>query len=221
MKSLRLVTAIAVATIGIFCAASAPAHAMPLQASPVAAPVLHPARPHLPFRHYLRVWKNATLARIACDEHVSLGRLRSLNWWKVASLHRGEILRIPAIHVSRVQACYFLTRQATMTASVVPAPPAGPQAVPSGALSPSEVGSYWLQAGGPADAEAQAERVAMCESTDYPDAQNASGASGLWQILGQVVAGNIFDPLVNAKNAVAKYTASGWAPWAESQGCWG
>jgi hypothetical protein len=44
---------------------------------------------------------------------------------------------------------------------------------------------------------------------------NPDGAAGLWQILGQVVGGNLFDGLVNARNAVAKFTASGdtWAQW--------
>jgi hypothetical protein len=77
------------------------------------------------------------------------------------------------------------------------------------------VGALWLEAGGPAWAEAGAEAVAMCESTDNTQAMNPDGAAGLWQILGQVVGGNLFDGLVNARNAVAKFTASGdtWAQW--------
>jgi hypothetical protein len=90
-----------------------------------------------------------------------------------------------------------------------PAPPT------SGVLTPAQVGALWLEAGGPASAEAAAEAVALCESGDNTQALNPDGAAGLWQILGQVVGGNLFDGLVNARNAVAKFTASGdtWAQW--------
>ena len=37
--------------------------------------------------------------------------------------------------------------------------------------------------------------IALAESGGDPNAHNASGASGLWQILGQVVRGNIFNPM--------------------------
>jgi hypothetical protein len=92
---------------------------------------------------------------------------------------------------------------------------AAPAAPTSGVLTPAQVGALWLEAGGPAWAEAAAESVAMCESTDNTQAMNPDGAAGLWQILGQVVGGNLFDGLVNARNAVAKFTASGdtWAQW--------
>jgi hypothetical protein len=91
---------------------------------------------------------------------------------------------------------------------------AGP-APTSGVLTPAQVGALWLEAGGPASAEAASEAVAMCESGDNTAALNPDGAAGLWQILGQVVPGNLFDGLVNARNAVAKFTASGdtWAQW--------
>ena len=89
---------------------------------------------------------------------------------------------------------------------------------PSGHLSYAQVGMLWLCAGGPAWAEQAAENVSECESghwTNGPHAYNPSGASGLWQILGQVVPGWIFDAHVNALNAVAKFKASGetWAQW--------
>jgi hypothetical protein len=92
---------------------------------------------------------------------------------------------------------------------------AAPAAPTSGVLTPAQVGALWLEAGGPAWAEAASESVAMCESSDNTAAMNPDGASGLWQILGQVVPGNLFDGLVNARNAVAKFTASGdtWAQW--------
>lgn len=86
---------------------------------------------------------------------------------------------------------------------------------PSGVLTRDQVGQLWLDAGGPAWAETQAENVAYCESGFNTFAYNPSGASGLWQILGEVVPGNVFDARVNAENAVSKFEASGdtWAQW--------
>lgn len=86
---------------------------------------------------------------------------------------------------------------------------------PSGHLSASQMTMLWLCAGGPAWAVSAALRVATCESGWNTRAFNPSGASGLWQILGQVVGGYIFDAHVNALNAVAKFKASGdtWAQW--------
>ena len=90
-----------------------------------------------------------------------------------------------------------------------------PVASGTGVLTADQVGAYWLEAGGPASAEAQAETVAYCESGYNTAAYNPSGATGLWQILGAVLPGNLDDPLVNARNAVAKFEASGdtWAQW--------
>jgi hypothetical protein len=98
--------------------------------------------------------------------------------------------------------------------TTTPAAPTPPPAT-GGVLTPDEVGQFWLGAGGPASAELAAEAVAMCESGDNPGAFNPSGATGLWQILGAVVPGDLTDPAVNAANAVAKFEASGdtWAQW--------
>jgi hypothetical protein len=88
-----------------------------------------------------------------------------------------------------------------------------------GALSASAVGALWLDAGGPAWAESKAVQIAYCESGFNPRAYNRSGATGIWQILGSVVPGNLENPVVNAENAVAKYNAAikagqpGFAPW--------
>lgn len=85
----------------------------------------------------------------------------------------------------------------------------------SGVLTAAQVGQLWLAAGGPSWAEGSAEAVAHCESGYNTRAYNPSGASGLWQILGSVVGGNLFDGYTNALNAVAKFKASGdtWAQW--------
>jgi hypothetical protein len=74
----------------------------------------------------------------------------------------------------------------------------------------------WVCAGGPAWAETAAENVSECESGHNTYAYNPSGATGLWQILGQVVfTGSLYDAHVNAQNAVSKFQASGdsWAQW--------
>ncbi len=73
----------------------------------------------------------------------------------------------------------------------------------------------WLEAGGPAWAESHAVEIASCESGFNPRAYNPSGATGLWQILGSVVPGDLTNPSVNAANAVAKFRASGdtFAQW--------
>jgi hypothetical protein len=85
----------------------------------------------------------------------------------------------------------------------------------SGTLSYSGLEALWLAAGGPGWAEARAASIAECESGGNQWAHNPSGASGYWQILGEVVPGDVYDPMVNAENAVAKFRASGdtFAQW--------
>jgi hypothetical protein len=85
----------------------------------------------------------------------------------------------------------------------------------SGVYSYSGLENLWVSAGGPSWAEAAAATIAECESGGRVYAYNPSGATGLWQILGQVVGGNLWNPYVNALNAVSKFTASGdtFAQW--------
>jgi len=82
-------------------------------------------------------------------------------------------------------------------------------------LSEPQIEELWVSAGGPSWAAYAAYRVTQCESGGNRYAYNPSGATGLWQILGAVVSGNLYDARVNALNAVAKFTASGdtWAQW--------
>jgi len=86
---------------------------------------------------------------------------------------------------------------------------------PSGQLSYAQVAMVWECAGGPAWAVGSAETISMCESGHNTNAYNPSGATGLFQILGSVVSGNLYDAHVNALNAVSKFTASGdtWSQW--------
>ena len=58
--------------------------------------------------------------------------------------------------------------------------------------------------------------IAMAESGGRSDAYNPSGASGLWQILGAVHAADqpqLFNPQVNASEALAKLQSQGLGAW--------
>ena len=79
----------------------------------------------------------------------------------------------------------------------------------SGNLSFSGLEALWVAGGGPAWADYQAAEVGECESGGQQYAHNPSGADGYWQILGQVVPGDIYDLMVNAENAVSRLEASG------------
>src|SRR5262249_46710665 len=73
--------------------------------------------------------------------------------------------------------------------------------------------SLWIQAGGSKALAPLMAAIAMAESGGNSDARNPSGASGLWQILGNPFPGNAFDPQVNAKMAVAKEKEQGLSAW--------
>ncbi len=94
----------------------------------------------------------------------------------------------------------------------------GPAPAAGGSYSIDELEKLWIAAGGPPGVAHVAAAVALAESGGNPRAVGPDtpygNAMGLWQILGQVVGGDIFDPMVNARNAVKKYTdAGGWSPW--------
>jgi hypothetical protein len=99
-----------------------------------------------------------------------------------------------------------------------PPPPPPPQGgFYNGVLSFGQLEALWVDGGGPAWAEWRAARIAECESGGNRFAYNPSGATGLWQILGQVTdfGRSLTDPWVNVANAVAKFRASGdtFAQW--------
>lgn len=85
----------------------------------------------------------------------------------------------------------------------------------SGHYSYAGLEALWEAAGGPAWAASHAAEIAECESGGNTGAYNPSGATGLWQILGSVIGGDLRNPMVNAENAVAKFKASGdtFAQW--------
>ena len=98
-----------------------------------------------------------------------------------------------------------------------------------GGSAPTAAGRYgfdalrrlWVRAGGPASVSSLMAHIALAESGGDPNAYNPSGATGLWQILGAVLPGNLRNALVNARNAVAKWRAGGTAPWNASKAVWG
>lgn len=123
-------------------------------------------------------------------------------------------------------------RKAVVQAVQAPAPP--PPVAPAayapsaGQLTSSQVGAYWLEAGGPASQEAVAECVAYHESTDHPGENNyednygTQTSWGLFQVSNgthQEYVADIDSPLVNTRIAVAKYDASGWSPWTTAGDC--
>lgn len=76
--------------------------------------------------------------------------------------------------------------------------------------------SLWMLAGGPPSLAATMAAIAEAESGGRSNAYNPSGASGLWQILGAVHPADqahLFDPYVNAREAVAKYRTQGLSAW--------
>ena len=82
----------------------------------------------------------------------------------------------------------------------------------------AQLEGLWINAGGPRDQAATAAAIAEAESGGNSDAHNPSGASGLWQILGNPFPGNPFDPATNARMAVAKYKQApgggdNFSPW--------
>jgi hypothetical protein len=103
----------------------------------------------------------------------------------------------------------------------------------AGGIVPPKHGAHWIHANTPshwtADEAAtllwQAglsehdagilSRVVPNESGGDPRAHNPSGATGLFQILGAVVPGNLYDPRINALNAAKKFIDAGHSlgPW--------
>jgi hypothetical protein len=80
--------------------------------------------------------------------------------------------------------------------------------------------NLWTSQGGPSKYANLMAWVAMAESHGDENAHNRSGATGLWQILGAVVPGNLRNPIVNAKNAIKKFRDAGshpLSPWYSSQ----
>lgn len=86
----------------------------------------------------------------------------------------------------------------------------------SGELSYRQLEQLWISAGGRRSLAPTLAAIAEAESGGNPEAENPSGASGLWQILGAVRPrdqAHLFDPNVNAREAVLKYQNQGLSAW--------
>jgi hypothetical protein len=73
--------------------------------------------------------------------------------------------------------------------------------------------ALWRGAGGPGSVANLMAAIALAESGGNPRAHNPSGATGLWQILGNPFPGDAYDPATNARMAVAKYRSQGLRAW--------
>jgi cell wall-associated NlpC family hydrolase len=74
----------------------------------------------------------------------------------------------------------------------------------------------WLSAGGRRSLAPTMAAIAEAESGGNPQAENPSGATGLWQILGAVRSrdqSRLTNPNVNAREAVLKYQDQGLSAW--------
>jgi hypothetical protein len=82
--------------------------------------------------------------------------------------------------------------------------------------SKPQLEALWVKAGGKKALASTMAAIALAESGGNASSVNPEGpehAEGLWQIKGQLVGGNIFNPEVNAANAVAKYNSQGLGAW--------
>jgi hypothetical protein len=80
----------------------------------------------------------------------------------------------------------------------------------------SQLEGLWINAGGSTALAPVMAAIAMAESGGCSTALNPSGASGLWQINGAVNSADqnsLFNPGVNAKEAVLKYQSQGLSAW--------
>ena len=80
----------------------------------------------------------------------------------------------------------------------------------------AQLEDLWIGAGGKSSMAPLMAAIAEAESSGNSEAYNASGATGLWQILGAVNSsdqGSLTNPQVNAKEAVLKYNSQGLGAW--------
>lgn len=85
-----------------------------------------------------------------------------------------------------------------------------------GTYRENQLASLWISVGGPRSIAHLMSAIAMAESGGHADARNASGATGLWQILGAVIPSDqhsLTNPIVNAREALLKYRLQGLRAW--------
>jgi len=97
-------------------------------------------------------------------------------------------------------------------------PPGGPPCQGAGGQTGirytyAELEGLWINAGGSPKIAPVMAAIAEAESGGCSAAFNPSGATGLWQILGNPFPGDAYDPATNAKMAVSKYQSQGLDAW--------
>lgn len=199
------VTAGGIAAGGILLASPAQAQV----AAPGTSPVFYPDR-----IMHARVLSDAavivrsgdTLSKIAARDCGN-----PADWTGIYSRNKGTVRDPDVIFPGQHLTLSCTTARIAAAADVARAAPE----TLSGVLSFSGLESLWEEAGGPSWAAWDAATIAECESGGRQYAYNPSGASGYWQILGEVVPGNVYDPMTNAENAVAKFRGDGdtFAAW--------
>jgi hypothetical protein len=106
------------------------------------------------------------------------------------------------------------------TAALMGVNSAIPRFAGGGILNTQEMSDLWRSKGGNESIADTMGVIGLVESGGNPHARNPSGATGLWQILGQLIPGNLENPGVNALNAIAKYKAQGLHAWDASRSKW-
>lgn len=131
-------------------------------------------------------------------------------WHKLHLLH---LLHERRLSILRDEAQERKQQQQSQITAIQPVTPQGSDV---GDYTFSQLEQLWESAGGPSAIAPVMAAIALAESSGNPDAYNSSGASGLWQILGAVNASdqsNLFNPQVNAHEAVLKYNSQGLGAW--------
>jgi hypothetical protein len=111
------------------------------------------------------------------------------------------------------------------TAALMDVNSAVPRFAGGGILNTQEMADVWRSKGGSASMADTMGVIGLVESSGNPNALGIptkwGRAKGLWQILGQVVPGNLFNPGVNALNAISKSdNGRNLHPWDASRSKW-
>jgi LysM repeat protein len=205
----------AVAVAGVLVAAPQAHAAVGAPARPVAvaAPARTDAlvRPDQPASRSYTVRPGDTLSSIAerfYHNPADWQFLQKINAAEVKNpdlIFAGEVLSVPSDPpATMAYTPKHATRTAVLTSSTTL----------SGTLGCAALEELWEQAGGSAGQAVTAASIAMAESSGQQFATGAAGERGYWQINPDHGALSTYDPLGNAKAAVAiSDDGTNWTPW--------
>jgi LysM repeat protein len=183
---------------------------VPARATATAGPIYTDALVihHEPARRYV-VKPGDTLSSVAQRFYGSPARWR---WLYQANetviknpnvIYPGEVLNVPDKPPARGTASAPAEPTALTTSTVL-----------SGTLSCHGLENLWEQAGGPATQAVMAASIAMAESSGRQFATGPAGERGYWQIHPDHGSLSTYDPLGNARAAVAiSGHGRNWTPW--------